>query len=88
MSTTTAALIVFALLAFALVAAYWQIRRACDYESDRDRIVREAHEQAHTAAEVDDLELTYSLPAYDPAWAAGVERLWDAVRDEQNKEDK
>lgn len=85
MSTPTAALIVLAVLAVGLPAAYWQIRRACDYESDRDRIVREAHERARAAAQLDDLELAYSLPAYDRAWDAGVERLWNAVRDEQQK---
>lgn len=25
-------------------------------------------------------------PACDPAWAAGMERLWNAIRDEQHKE--
>lgn len=30
----------------------------------------------------------YNLPAYDPAWNAGLERLWDAVRDEQQKGDQ
>lgn len=43
-------------------------------------------EQAETTRQVDELELLYSLPAYDPAWAAGMERLWDAIRDEQQKE--
>ncbi|MGW3144887.1 hypothetical protein ACWDG1_09435 [Streptomyces sp. NPDC001177] len=27
-------------------------------------------------------------PACDPAWDAGLERLWDAVRDEQQKEEQ
>jgi len=35
---------------------------------------------------LDRLELAWDAPAYgetsvDPAWAAGLERLWDAVRD-------
>lgn len=37
---------------------------------------------------LDQLELAWDAPAYvrpavvDPSWAAGLERLWDAVRDE------
>lgn len=39
-------------------------------------------------ASLDQLELAWDAPAYgdtavDPAWAAGLERLWDAVRDHQ-----
>lgn len=51
---------------------------------DRDRIIREAHQRAVVAHEIDDLELAYNLPALDPAWDAGRERLWDAVRDNHN----
>lgn len=37
----------------------------------------------------DDLELlwlsrSYKRPAVDPAWAAGLERMWDAARDHTN----
>lgn len=37
---------------------------------------------------LDQLELAWGAPAYgeaavDPAWAAGCERLWDAIRDVQ-----
>lgn len=45
-------------------------------------------EQATAAREIDELELLYSQPAYDPAWNAGLERLWDALRDEQQKGDQ
>ncbi|MBC2903196.1 hypothetical protein [Streptomyces cupreus] len=45
-------------------------------------------EQAAAAREVDDLELLYSQPAYDPAWNAGPERLWDAVLDQPEEEDQ
>lgn len=38
---------------------------------------------------LDQLELAWGAPAYgettvDPAWAAGLERLWDAARDHTN----
>lgn len=80
MSTAEAAAIVAAVLLFSLAATYWQIRRAMRHESRRDQFM---HEQAEAAREVDDLELLYSMPAYDPAWEPGMERLWDAIRDEQ-----
>ena len=72
----------------AIVATYIAIavrlyRREQQQPLERDRIVREAHQRAQVAHEIDDLELAYSLPAYDPAWDAGRERLWDAVRDTQ-----
>lgn len=42
------------------------------------------------AASVDDgltdlFEQLGPPPAYDPAWEPGLERLWDAIRDEQQK---
>lgn len=83
MSTLAAALTVAALLGFSLAATVWQIRRAVRHESTRNRLIREAHERAAAARETDGLELLYSLPAYDPAWDAGRERLWNAVRDGQ-----
>lgn len=67
-------------------------------ESTRDRLIREARARVRDAdaqrwatepgalAELDELELLYSLPAYDPALDAGCERLWDAVRDEQHNQ--
>ncbi len=58
------------------------VTRAVRCESQRDRIIREAHARAATAREVDDLELAYSLTAPDPAWDARRERLWDGIRDE------
>ncbi|MFI5687842.1 hypothetical protein [Streptomyces sp. NPDC051636] len=84
MSTATAVLITAAVLAFSLPAAYWQIRRAQRHESVRDRIIRESCEYAGLAAQVDDLELCWDLPAYqrpDPDLDAGCDRLWDAIRD-------
>lgn len=84
MSSLAAFAVVVAVLAVSLPAAYWQIRRAQRGESTRDRIVREAHERAESAREAEDLERIYSLPVYDPAWEAGLERLWDAVRDHTN----
>lgn len=81
MNTTAAALTVAAVLLVGLPAAYWRIKRA---EAVCDRLIRE---RADAARETDDLELAYSLPAYDPAWEAGMERLWNAIRDEQTKGD-
>lgn len=66
MSSITAALIVIAVIGTGLVGGYWQIRRAMGTPSEREEIVRKAH--AHTSeivAEIDALELTWSLPAYD-----------------------
>lgn len=40
---------------------------------------------ARDIAKADELELLYLSRAYDPAWDAGRERLWDAVRDQQNQ---
>lgn len=62
------------------VAGVWA-RRGVRVGSGRDRLMCEAHERAEAAREIDELELLYDLPAYDPAWDAGRERLWDAIRD-------
>ena len=35
-------------------------------------------------AEIRELRLAFEAPAYDPHLAAGCERLWDAIRDQQN----
>ncbi|WP_406417949.1 hypothetical protein [Streptomyces sp. NBC_01614] len=77
----------WALWVLAAAALVWQIRRALRHESMQDQIVRETRERAEAAREVDDLELLYSMPAFDPAWDAGRERLWNAIRDEQTKGD-
>lgn len=69
----------------ALAAAHWLVCRLRRAAATRDRLIRETHERADAAREIDPLELAYSLPAYDPAWDAGRERLWDAVRDNQHK---
>jgi hypothetical protein len=37
------------------------------------------------AAVQDELELIYALPAYDPAWDAGRERLWNPIHDEHTE---
>lgn len=87
MSTTTAAaaLTVIAFFVSSVTAAYLLIRRAMRHEARHHQFLRE---QAETTRQVDELELLYSLPAHDPAWAAGMERLWDAIRDEQHKEEQ
>ncbi|MDX3520767.1 hypothetical protein [Streptomyces scabiei] len=69
------------LLTVVIVASI--LRAALRHRRDRPDV----HEQAGVAREVDDLELLYGMPAYDPAWNAGFDRLWDAVRDEQQKGD-
>lgn len=87
MSTFEALWIVAAVIGVSLPTVYRQIRRANQVvESERDRIIREAHARAAAAREVDDLVLA-ALPAHDPAWNAGLERLWDAIRDEQQNGD-
>lgn len=82
MSTLEAALIIAAVLGVGLPVTYVQIRRARRHDSERDRIIRASLLTPEAAREVDDLELLYSQPAYDKAWDAGCERLWDAIRDE------
>lgn len=62
-----------------------QCRRALRHEARRARFLRE---QAAAVREVNELERILGLPAYDPAWDAGRERLWDAVRDAQHKGDQ
>ncbi|MFE7972965.1 hypothetical protein [Streptomyces shenzhenensis] len=86
MSSHAIAIAILAFLAASLAGGIWQVRRAARTESTRDRIVREAHERAEAAREADALELLYSLPAYDRVWAAGRDRLWDAIHDDQQKE--
>lgn len=99
--------VVCGLLAFYTLLGVLLVRRERRRPLERDRIICEARERAAAAREVDDLELLYNLPAYnpaaaiddgpnelfeqlgpppasDPAWEAGLERLWDAARDEQN----
>lgn len=96
MSTLEAALVVVAVLAFSLPAAYWQLRRAQRHEAARDRIIREScelpvpaaadNEAGTDCAAADECALIFSLPAYDPALDAGCERLWDAIRDTNTTE--
>jgi hypothetical protein len=76
--------VVCGLLAFYTLLGVLLVRRERRRPLERDRIIREARERAAAAREVDDLELLYNLPAYNPAWEAGRERLWNAVRDEHN----
>lgn len=97
MSTTAAAVTVLGILVVCLPGAHWVICRLRQAASSRDRLIREARERAglppaavdnqqgSNHAWADECALIYSLPAYDPAWDAGRERLWDAIRDEQNK---
>lgn len=82
MSLSAAALIAVLVVAVAPIVRVL-VRRAREAHAQCDRILAESCPPS-VLAEVDDLELLYSLPAYDPAWDAGCERLWDAVRDEQN----
>lgn len=83
MSRLLIAILVVALLAGAVPVTRWQARRARRHDSVRDCIIRQSLLDPDAAREVDDLELLLSLPAYDPAWDAGRERLWDAARDKQ-----
>ncbi|MGW0837099.1 hypothetical protein [Streptomyces prunicolor] len=100
MSTLSAALTVVAVLAFSGTAAYYQIRRAQTLcENERAQVIgtgrisgsfapatRPASETRPGTdfAEQDALELLYSLPDYDEL-AAGRDRLWQAIHDDQAK---
>lgn len=75
----TAAIAIAAVLV-ALAVAHWTVCRLRRAESHCDRLIREAHGRADAAREIDALELI-PLPACDPAWDAGLERLWDTTRD-------
>ncbi|MEU9333189.1 hypothetical protein AB0D49_08485 [Streptomyces sp. NPDC048290] len=78
MSTVPAALISFAFVAVALwLAALWMSRREARRESTRDRLVREAHERADSAARTDEATLAAASSA-DP-WQSGRDRLHHAV---------
>lgn len=100
MSTPAAIAVVVAVLAVSLTGSYWAVRRLRDAASTRDRLIAEARERAglppaapdnqpgNNHAWADECALIYSLPAYDPAWDAGMERLWDAIRDNQNQHDR
>ena len=86
MSTLEAALIVAVVVLVGLPVSYLQIQRAQQADAARDQILHASVLSTEGAREVDELELLYSLPDYDPAWeSAGCERLWDAIRDEQQK---
>jgi hypothetical protein len=85
MSTSAAFLTVLAVLAFSLPAAYWQIRRAMAAgESTRDRLIREAHEHAATAAVLDPATLARADDA-DRALIAGCQRLLTAVHEHRKE---
>lgn len=84
MSTLEGFLIIYAVLAVGAPIAYVQIRRAARGESDRDRIVREAHERAAAAGQSDPTVLARAAGPGDPAWDARRERLWNAVHDDTN----
>lgn len=95
MSTIEAAAIVAAVLAFSIPAAYWQLRRARREDQERDRIIRGANVSvprvpaasdnwpSADVATQDALELIWSMPEFDPELGAGCDRLWQAIRDEQ-----
>lgn len=96
MSGYTAGAIVACVLAFGLAACCWQIRRAERSLSERDQIIADARNRTGLPAAAPDnqpgadyeaqdfCELTWAMPAFDPAWDAGRERLWNDVRDTQN----
>lgn len=102
MSTLEAFLIIAAVLAFSVPAAYWQIgraRRAGDAE--RARAIEEGSIRGSFApaarpvsetrpgtdlAEQDALELLYSIPAHDPELGAGRARLEQAIDDDRTNQ--
>lgn len=95
MSTLTAVLIIAAAVAVFGPAVWWQFRAAARDEARKGQFIREHcrppvlrvppapdNEQGINLADADECALIYSLPAVDPSWDAGLERLWDAARDE------
>lgn len=64
----------------------WQTRQALREPSQRDRSITAAHERGAAAAAVDDLELIWSMPAFDPDLDAGCDRLRQALRDHREEE--
>lgn len=85
MSTVFSAIGILALLGFSAVGTWIVLWWALSGPSERDRIVREAHARAELARKTDDIELARAAAVSDAAWDAGLERLWDAIRDEQQK---
>ena len=64
-------------------------QRADSYEGpDSLRLLEdlEAHMKAYGKAVADLYEPVGPSPGPDPMWDAGCERLWDAVRDNQNQQ--
>lgn len=73
MNDLVSAAIVAVLLGVALFGGCWQIRRAQQAESDRNRIVRETRaqvvpdtERGVCLADQDACELLWSMPAFQP----------------------
>lgn len=80
MNGLASAAIVAALLGVALFGGCWQIRRAQRAESERDRIVREAHERARAAALLDSRTLA-EVPQADPLPAEVEDHLMHFILD-------
>ena len=95
MSTTAAAITIAGILTVSVPTAYWQIRRAIRHDNAvRDRILREScttdgsisptdpRLPAGVNAWLDDLAALD--PVLQPVFAPGLDRLRQAIRDEQN----
>ncbi|MCZ4514530.1 hypothetical protein O3Q52_41655 [Streptomyces sp. ActVer] len=80
------ALVIATVLVFSALAGVWQVMRARQAESERDRIVAEA--RAHAAVRTVSVTewvtagLVDALAAEDPELIAGFERLDDAAHEE------
>lgn len=85
MSIVFSAIGIAVLLGFSAVGTWVVLWWALSGTSDRGRIIREAHARAEEAARRDPIELARAAAVSDAAWDAGVERLWDAVRDAQKE---
>jgi hypothetical protein len=74
--------VVTAIVALYVVLAVCLYRRERRRPLERDRLIREAHQRAEAARDLDAIALAWELPPYaGPEPAAALERLRQAVND-------
>lgn len=93
MSTPGAFAVAAVVAVVSLAVAFWRTCRALRAASERVRAALASPasdaEPGGDLAARDACELAWAMDAYtDPAMEAGLERLWDAIRDEHSKGDQ